>query len=309
MKKPRVLVTGAGGFIGTSLIKELWRRKCEVVYFDLIDPKIEGIERMNLGTVLDPHDLAMAVRGCDYAIHLAALLGVHRTETNRLECLHINIKGTLNFIEACIKEGVRKIAFSSSSEVYGEQAVQPVKEDSALNAKSVYAVSKLVGEQYLQAYSEMYDIEYNIVRFFNVYGEHQNDCFVLSKFIRSAIMGEPLTVYGDGEQVRSFCYVDDAVRGLAEVVFSGRSGDVYNIGNDLEPIAIKDLAEKIIRLSGKAAQPVFLPYERADRSVARDVKKRIPSIDKARRELGYEPKCPLDKGLERLIAFYLNNLE
>ncbi len=309
MKKPRVLVTGAGGFIGTSLIKELWRRNCEVVYFDLIDPKIEGIKRMNLGTVLDPHDLALAVRGCDYAIHLAALLGVQRTEANRLECLHININGTLNFIEACIKEKVRKMVFSSSSEVYGEQSVQPVREDSPLNAGSVYAVSKLAGEQYLRAYADMYDIEYNTVRFFNVYGEHQIDSFVLAKFIRSAVKGERLTVFGDGEQIRSFCYVDDAVRGLADVVFSGKSGEIYNIGNDLEPITIRDLAEKIIRLTGKILEPLFLPYERADRSQDRDIKKRIPSIEKARRDLGYEPECLLDEGLEKLLAFYRNHPE
>ena len=201
------------------------------------------------------------------------------------------------------------MVFSSSSEVYGEQSVQPVREDSPLNVSSVYAVSKLAGEQYLRAYAEMYDIEYNTVRFFNVYGEHQNDSFVLAKFIRSAVKGERLTVFGDGEQIRSFCYVDDAVRGLADVVFSGKSGEIFNIGNDLDPITIKDLAEKITRMSGKILEPLFLPYERADRRQDRDIKKRIPSIEKARRELGYEPKCLLDEGLEKLLAFYRNHPE
>ena len=130
-------MTGAGGFIGTSLIRELKQRRCEVVYFDLIEPKIEDIQRINRGTVLDPYDLAVAVRGCDCAVHLAALVGVQRTEADRLECLHININGTLNFIEACVKEGVRKMLFSSSSEVYGEQAIQPIREDAPLTIRAI----------------------------------------------------------------------------------------------------------------------------------------------------------------------------
>ena len=111
MGKMKVMVTGAGGFIGTKVVQELWKRGCEVVYFDVIEPKIEGIKRVNRGTILDQYDLALAARGCDYAIHLAALLGVQKTDSDRLECLYINIQGTLNVIEACIKEGIKKIIF------------------------------------------------------------------------------------------------------------------------------------------------------------------------------------------------------
>lgn len=304
MKKAKVLVTGAGGFIGTAVIEALWQRNCEVVYFDLIDPKIGGIERINRGTILDQHDLALAVRGCDHAVHLAAMLGVKRTESNKLECLHINIQGTVNFLEACVKEGVKKVVFSSSSEVYGYQQTQPITEDSPLNPKSVYAASKLVGEQYFRAYSDLYDLNYNIVRFFNVYGEYQNDNFVLSKFVRNTMNGEAPTVYGDGKQIRSFCYVKDAARGLVDVLFSNRSGETYNIGNGHEPVTMGDLAEKVLQITGKSMSPVFVPYDQSDRTQGRDIQNRIPSIGKAKDQLGYEPVFSLEEGIKRMVTFY-----
>ncbi len=307
MAKYKVLVTGAGGFIGTRVVEELWKRDCEVVYFDVIDPKIEGIKRVNRGTILDQYDLALAVRGCDYAIHLAALLGVQKTDNNRLETLHVNIQGTLNLIEACLKEGVKKIVFSSSSEVYGEQRVLPITEKNPLNPKSVYAVTKIVGEQYLQAYSEMYGIGYNVVRFFNVYGEYQREDFVLPRFVHQVINGMQPTIYGNGEQMRCFCYVEDAARGLVDVLFSNNGGDIFNIGNDSEPISMKDLAEKVIRVAGKSITPQFVAYENSDRKSTREIEKRTPSIEKARKKMDYKPLYSLEEGIKRMITFYEKN--
>jgi len=307
MGKLKVLVTGAGGFIGTKVVQELWKRDFEVVYFDVIEPKIEGIKRVNRGTILDQYDLALAVKGCDYAIHLAALLGVQKTDNNRLETLHVNIKGTLNFIEACVKGGVKKIIFSSSSEVYGEQSILPITEENPLNPKSVYAVSKIVGEQYFQAYSELYGIEYNVIRFFNVYGEYQREDFVLPRFVQRVTNDEPPTIYGDGEQVRSFCYVEDAVRGLVDALLAKECGEIFNIGNNREPISMKDLANKVIKLSGKSITPQFVNYEQSDRKSSREIEKRIPSIEKAKKVLGYEPEYSLEQGLKRMLEFYKNN--
>jgi UDP-glucose 4-epimerase len=308
MTKKKVLVTGAGGFIGTKVVQELWNRGCEVYYFDVIDPKIEGIKRLNLGTILDQYDLALAVKGCDYAIHLAALLGVYKTDNSRLETLHVNIDGTLNFIEACVKEGVKKIVFSSSSEVYGDQEKFPIKEENPLNPKSVYAVSKIAGEEYLKAYAEMYPFQYNIVRLFNVYGEYQREEFVLPKFVQRVVNNEPPVIYGDGEQNRSFCYVADAARGIVDALLSETQGETFNIGNDREPISIKDLAYKLIRLSGKSLQPEFIDYEESDRESSREIGKRIPSIEKAKRILSYEPRYSLEYGLKQMIAFYENKM-
>ena len=307
MNKAKVLVTGAGGFIGTKVVQELWKRGCDVVYFDVMEPKIEGIKRVNRGTILDQYDLALAVKGCDYAIHLAALLGVQKTDNNRLETLHVNIQGTLNFIEACLKEGVKKIIFSSSSEVYGEQTRLPITEENPLNPKSVYAVSKIVGEQYFQAYSEMYGIKYNVVRFFNVYGEYQREDFVLPRFVQRVTDNEPPVIYGDGEQMRCFCYVPDAARGIVDALLTNECGEVFNIGNNKEPISMKDLAEKVIKLSGKSITPEFVSYEQSDRESSREIEKRIPSIKKAKKILGYEPEYTLEQGLKQMIAFYEKN--
>lgn len=309
MTKKKVLVTGAGGFIGTKVVQELWDRGCEVYYFDVIDPKIEGIKRLNLGTILDQYDLALAVKGCDYSIHLAALLGVYKTDNSRLETLHVNIQGTLNFIEACVKEGVKKIVFSSSSEVYGDQEKFPITEENPLNPKSVYAVSKIAGEEYLKAYAGMYPFQYNIVRLFNVYGEYQREEFVLPKFVQRIVDNEPPVIYGDGEQNRSFCYVADAARGLVDALLSETQGEIFNIGNDREPISIKDLAYKLVRLSGKSLQPEFIDYEESDRESSREIGKRVPSIEKAKQVLGYEPRYSLEYGLKQMIAFYENKMK
>lgn len=307
MSKKRVMVTGGGGFIGMKVIEELWKRDCEVVYFDVIEPKLKGIKRVNRGTVLDQYDLASAVRGCDYAVHLAAVLGVQRTDNNRLETLYINIQGTLNVIEACVKEGVKKFVFSSSSEVYGDQDTLPLTENNPLNPKSVYAVSKITGEQYLQAYSDMYGIQYNIVRFFNVYGEYQREEFVLPRFVQRVVNNEAPIIYGDGEQVRSFCYVEDAARGLVDALLTETNGEVFNIGNDREPISMKDLANKVIELSGKSLIPDFVSYEQSDRESSREISKRIPCIKKAKSLLGYEPTFSLEQGLKRMLTFYEHN--
>ena len=164
-----VLVTGGGGFIGKEVCKLLLKNNYKVRSFDLIKNPNNRIDSNFNGTILDPIEISNAVKGCDYVIHLAASLGVANTEKNRLECLHINIQGTLNVLEACVKHKVKKIIFSSSSEVYGEQLKIPIKESSPLNPKSNYAISKLVGEEYMRAYSETYNINYNICRFFNVY--------------------------------------------------------------------------------------------------------------------------------------------
>ncbi|NIM17528.1 MAG: NAD-dependent epimerase/dehydratase family protein [Candidatus Aminicenantes bacterium] len=307
MGKIKVMVTGAGGFIGTKVVQELWKRGCEVAYFDVIEPKIKGIKRVNRGTILDQYDLALAARGCNYAIHLAALLGVQKTDSDRLECLYINIQGTLNVIEACVKEGIKKIVFSSSSEVYGDQDKLPISEENPLNPKSVYAVSKIAGEEYLRAYSEMYGIKYNITRLFNVYGEYQREEFVLPKFVQRVVNNEPPIIYGDGEQVRSFCYVEDAARGIVDALLTDQANQVFNIGNDREPISMKDLAYKLIDISGKSIKPEFVSYEESDRESSREIEKRIPCIKKAKQVLGYEPRFPLDEGLKRMIAFYEEN--
>ena len=304
-----ILVTGGSGFIGTAVADELISQGHEVKLLDLVANK-NNMDRSSVGSVLDPYLVSTEVRGCDYVVHLAAALGVKWTEARRLECLYINIQGTVNILEACVKENVKKIVFTSSSEVYGNQKTIPIKETSPVNPISNYAITKLVGEEYLRAYSETYPLKYSAVRLFNVYGENQKDRFVMTKFIHAVSNGKPPQIYGDGRQIRSFCYVSDAAKGIITALLNENSDDeIYNIGNDSEPINVNDLAEKVILLSGKKdISPQFVPMEDSDRTKEREVYHRVPSIEKARKVLQYHPKVNLDEGITKIIK-HVNTLK
>ncbi len=299
-----ILITGGTGFIGTTVAKELRSQGHKVKLMDLstkrkTDPNFYG------GSILDPYRVSTVMRGCDYVVHLAAALGVRRTEARRLECLYINIEGTVNVLEACVKENVKKIVFSSSSETYGNQNKSPITEKSPVNPISNYATTKLVGEEYLRAYYENYHLKYSIVRFFNVYGEEQKDDFVIPKFVNSICEKKPPVIYGNGKQVRSFCYVSDAAKGIVAALFGENSTEeVFNIGNDQQPISMQELAEKIVSISGeKDIVPEFIPMEDSDRTKEREVFNRIPSIEKAKKMLNYHPEISLNEGIRRVIEY------
>jgi len=301
----RVLVTGGAGFIGSAMVEYLLEHHPDVVVrvMDLNRPPAEGIEKLT-GSILDSNDISNAVRDCDYVVHMAAMLGVKRTEMRRFECLNINIQGTVNVLEACVKERVKKVLFVSSSEVYGDPRENPVRETTPVNPKSVYAVSKLAGEEYVKAYRAKYGLGYSIVRFFNVYGPRQVAEFVMPRFIKAVMEDRPPTVYGNGHQARAFCYVTDAVRGAAATLFDeGTNSEIFNVGNDLEPIWMKDLAFKVIALARKEITPRFVPMADSDRTASREIQKRVPDLSKARAMLRYEPEVGLDEGIRRVMAY------
>lgn len=301
----RVLVTGGSGLIGSYVVKELLKRQHEVVIYDIkknIYNQDDKLVTFQWGSVLDPFSLSLAAKGCDYVIHLAALMGVQKTEKNKLACLYINIQGTINVLEASIKENIKKLVFTSSSEVYGNSRVTPISEDVPLAPISVYGVSKLTSEEYLRAYKHEYGLDYSVVRYFNVYGNLQETNFVIPRFVKMVKEGTAPTVYGDGSQIRTFCHVEDAASGTVDTLFSERcSGEAVNIGNDTEPISIVELANKIIRTGKSKAVPQLVPYEESDRNLSREIKVRIPSIAKARDLIGYTPQISLDEGIERLF--------
>ncbi|MBW8000457.1 MAG: NAD-dependent epimerase/dehydratase family protein [Planctomycetes bacterium] len=296
----KVLVTGGGGFIGSAVSKYLLRNGLEVRVIDLVEPKTEGVEHI-CGSILDTNIVREAVGGCDAVIHLAAMLGVRKTEAERLGCLNINIMGTVNIIEACIKDGIKKIVLASSSEVYGEPGVDKVTEETELKPKSVYATTKIVSEEYLRAYNKRYGIDYSIVRFFNVYGIGQVAEFVLPRFVRAALDGKSPVVYGDGEQIRSFCYMNDAAQGIYLALTNEQAnGNIFNIGNNC-PVTMKGLAEKVIAASGKDLEVKHILMEESDRSKSREIFVRVPDISKARKVLSFSPQVSLDDGIRKLF--------
>lgn len=294
---PKVLVTGGSGFIGSRIAQNCLAAGLRVRVFDLAKSANQNISESLIGSILDPYEISVAARGCDYIVHTAAALGVERTESRRLECLYINIQGTINVLEAAVKERVSKVLFTSSSEVYGD-GVGPLDECAVLNPKSNYAITKLVGEEYLRAYHQTYGLDYTIVRLFNVYGPGQTENFVIPKFHQLILNGVPPVIYGDGNQVRAFCHVEDAARGIVLALLSKDAhSQIFNIGNPSEPVTVLELAEKMIELGGNSLRPKFVGFEESDRGAHREIYRRIPSIEKARRAFGYEPVIGLEQGL------------
>lgn len=298
----RILVTGGSGFIGTYVVRNLKLAGYTVRVMDLMPPRVAGVEYM-MGSVLDPYTTAMAVYGCDKIVHLAALLGVKRTEQKLLDCLDINIKGTIHVLDAALRERVGKVVMASSSEVYGEQVAQPTRESSPTYPKSVYAVSKLTAEQYCRAYHEHYGLNYQTVRFFNVYGPGQVAEFVLPRFVKAVREGQAPVVYGSGDQVRSFCHIRDVAEGIRLLLEAdAEPGEVLNLGNDTEPIRMADLAWRVVQLANVGLEPRFVSMDASDRNAGREIHARIPDLTKARQMLGYEPTVRLDDGIKELLA-------
>jgi UDP-glucose 4-epimerase len=304
---PKVLVTGGGGFIGSAMVLHLLNKGFRVKAFDLafqVKSTLPDEVEIYKGSILDVNALINAIKGCDYVVHLAAMLGVQRTDAKRLECLNINIQGTINVLEACVKDNIKKLLFTSSSEVYGDQLKIPISEDNPTNPKSIYALSKLTGEEYIKAYHQRYGLDYTIVRFFNVYGPGQVGEFVIPRFVKKVMDNESPQVYGSGKQVRAFCYVDDAVRGAVLALLNEQSNSqIFNIGNETEPISMKELAKKVINLEKREIKLNFIPMKHSDRDEKRDIRRRIPDISKARQTLGYKPKVSLNDGLLRIIKY------
>ena len=242
----KILVTGGSGFIGQFLINKLLSKGYKV---NCLDQNTNSITNKKLkffkSSILNSRKLNFASRGVDTIIHLAALMGVQNTDKNSVDCLDINILGTKKILEAAKKNKIKNIIFTSSSEIYGDQSQFPIYEDFETRNKSVYAISKNAGEAYIKGYAKKYKINYNIIRFFNVYGPGQKNNFVISKFINKASTNQTLKIYGNGNQIRSFCHVSDATDGLIEILENGRRNCVYNIGNNTEPITIYNLAKLV----------------------------------------------------------------
>jgi nucleoside-diphosphate-sugar epimerase len=226
--------------------------------------------------------------------HLAAVVGVQRTLANPLLVLR-DITGIENILRLCKSTGVKRAYFASSSEVYGEPFEVPQNENTTpLNSRLPYAVVKNIGEVYLRTYEREFGLPFTIFRFFNTYGPNQSEDFVLPRFIDAALRGEPLTIYGDGSQTRSFCYVDDTVGTCVAAHRTGaHENDVINVGSNVE-ISIRELAETVIRVLNSSSKLQFLPPLKEG-----DMTRRCPDTTKMDALLN-RPVVSLDEGIRRL---------
>ena len=301
----KIMVTGGNGFIGHTLVKHLLQEGNEVKVIDIkpikfTHPKLEFVRK----SVLE--DLKQEMEDCDVVYHLAAELGVVNSDKKPLNTLAVNIDGTVNVFKCAIGTNVKKIVYTSSSEIYGEAREIPLKEDSPKSPISIYGVSKLTAEMYAKGYVQEHGLNINPVRLFNVYGPGQGFEWVVPIFIQKVLNNQSPEVFGDGSQVRCFTYITDIVNGIHTVMKKGTKGEAYNIAND-KSITMKELAELIIKVSGKNLKLKIVGFGEKTRKMEREIMKRIPSIEKLR-SLGWKPEIDIGDGIKMTYEWYKRNL-
>jgi UDP-glucose 4-epimerase len=302
----KILVTGGAGFVASCLAQKLADNPENSII--IVDNLLTGSEhklpvsvynnvrfiKADVNDLTEISSIFHAFR-FDYVFHYAALVGVKRTIANPVMVLN-DLDGIRNILNLSKNTGVKRVYYSSSSEVYGEPVEFPQNEHTTpLNSRLPYAIVKNVGEAYLRSYFQEYGLEFTIFRFFNTYGPKQSEDFVMSKFLSAALSNQDITIYGDGSQTRTFCYVDDNVDACLNAFYNNQIvNDVANIGSDYE-ITILDLANKIIEIAGSKSKIVFLPALKEG-----DMTRRCPDITVARQLLNRR-MTSLDEGIKKLI--------
>ncbi len=314
----RVLITGGAGFVGSHLSEALLDRGDEVfVIDDLSTGSIENIAHLKthpkfhytVDTVANEPLLAELIDRCDTVVHLAAAVGVKLIVEAPVRTIETNVHGTEVVLKIANKKK-KLVLVASTSEVYGKSAVVPFREDADLvlgpttKHRWAYACSKMIDEFLALAYWKERKLPVIVVRLFNTVGPRQTGQYgmVIPNLVRQALQGQPITVFGDGTQSRSFTYVGDVVRAMVALINEPRAiGQVFNIGNGTE-ISIGDLAATIKKMTGSDSPIVKIPYDQAYEAGFEDMPRRVPDISKIRALIGYEPTVALDEILSRVIA-------
>jgi len=294
----KILVTGGSGFIATHLVKHLLESRHKVKVLDLKEPHIKhkNLEFVKK-SVLD--NLTADIKGCDAVFHFAALLGVDNSDRRPLDTMKVNLEGSVNVFKSALDAGVKRMIFSSSSEVYGEPRELPIREDSVKGPVSTYGVSKLASEIYAKAFNQEKGADIKIVRFFNVYGPGQENNWVVPIFINKALRNEPITVFGNGNQTRCFTFVEDISEGVMKVFENGKTGEAYNIGNN-QPTTVLELAQIVKEVTKSKSEIIKLGFGKDTRLKEREIEYRIPDISKMK-SLGWQPKIMVREGVKRML--------
>lgn len=301
----KVLITGGAGFIPSSLAEKLLLSN--QYYVVLVDNLLTGDFRKVPShpnckfikcDVNNYNDIAaiMTSYQFDFVFHYAAVVGVRRTLENPALVLR-DIEGIKNVLNLCKNTGVKRVFFSSSSEVYGEPVELPQHEETTpLNSRLPYAVVKNVGESFCRSYHQEFGLHFTIFRFFNTYGPKQSTDFVISRFLKSALNNRPLTINGSGKQTRTFCFIDDNVDCTIKILENKLLiNDVINIGSESH-VTILELAELIIRVTGSKSQIEFLPPLKEG-----DMSRRQPDIAKMKQILNRD-LVSLEEGLKQILS-------
>jgi UDP-glucose 4-epimerase len=313
----KYLITGGAGFIGSHLVEKLIVRGDQVVIFDNLSTgsannlsSIKEKIKFKEGNILDRDLVNKLVSESDYVVHLAAALGVFNIVNKPLESLKTNLQGSELVLEACDKYR-KPVLVASTSEIYGKNDKVPLNEEDdriighPLKSRWSYSEAKAVDESLAYFYYLENKLPIRIVRFFNTVGPRQVGHYgmVVPRFVSAALKNEPLSVYGSGDQIRCFCHVTDAVRGLLLVMDSDKAiGEVFNVGNN-QQISIMELAKKVIEITGSKSSIEKISYEKAYPEGFEDMQRRVPDISKIKQVLGWAPEINLDQIINDIAAF------
>ena len=301
----RVLVTGGAGFTGSNLARALLERGDEVRVLDNFSTgnraNLEGLDvEIVEGELRSYERVHNATRRAEVVYHLGALGSVPRSVQDPLTSNAVNVEGTMNVLLAARDEGVGRVVFSSSSSVYGSKRELPVTESLLADPISPYGVAKLAAERYCVSFSRVYEsFETVVLRYFNVFGPYQSPfsqyAAMVPLFIRTIADGEPVTIFGDGEQSRDFTYVENVVDAtLRAAAAGGASGRIFNVAAG-SPASVNAVADAIGRILGRPVERRFAPPRPGD------IRDSWADVSEARETLGYEPSVELEEGLRRTI--------
>ena len=309
----KILVIGGAGFIGSFVVSELLKTKVgKVIIYDnfargkqsnvvesLADPRCEIYP--NGGDVRDVDTLNDAMQGCDAVIHLAAMWLLHCKDFPRT-AFHVNIEGTFNVLEACVKNKIKRLVYSSSASVYGDASEVPMTEEHPFNNKNFYGATKIAGEAMCRAYYDRYGLSYVGLRYMNVYGPHQDQTAaytgVIPIMLNKIDANEAPTINGDGTQAYDFIDVEDVARSNICSLESDATDEFYNVGTGVQT-SIKELCDTILDLKESELEVTYNPYNADD--ARRLVQNRIGCPKKASDDLDFNYKYDLRTGLQRLI--------
>ncbi len=320
----KALITGGAGFVGSHLAEALVARGDEVYVLDnLSTGSIENIEHLKpherfhyvIDSVLNEPLTAELIDRVDIVFHLAAAVGVRLIVESPVNTIETNVHGTEMVLKLANKKK-KKVLVASTSEVYGKSTDVPFREDADLvlgattKGRWSYACSKAIDEFLALAYYKEKRLPLFVCRLFNTVGPRQTGRYgmVVPNFVKQALLGHPLTVFGDGTQSRCFTYVADVVGALIALSeHPGALGQVFNIGNDSEEITMLDLARRVKERTQSKSEIVMVPYDKAYEEGFEDMPRRVPDTSKLRALIGYEPKIHLDEILDRVIAHFTSD--
>lgn len=316
----KILITGGAGFIGSHLAERLLQNGNELFIIDNLwtgklanISKIQNHKRLHLviDTILNESVMNELIFKADHIYHLAAAVGVRNIMDHPVETLDTNVKGT-EVVLRLANQFKKKVFIASTSEIYGKHVEHDLSEDdnrvmgSVKKRRWAYACSKTLDEFQALAYFDEKKLPVLIGRLFNTVGPRQTGQYgmVLPNFVQSALLGKPITVYGDGTQSRSFAHVSDVVAAITKLMDEpAAEGDIFNVGNN-EEVTIKDLALKVKEMTGSQSEIDYVPYEKAYGPGFEDMERRCPNINKLKNAIGFEPSYDLESIIKSVIDYF-----